>query len=135
MTGTLIEIIDRRWRSETIDIISHCIVPTTTPDAFLIVRLPWEMKLLAKRSIMRIPLVGWQMRLAGDVAIVRGEKESARRAMEELRRWLDRRVSVFLFPEGTRSEDGTLGSFREGAFRLAIEAGVDVVPLAISGTD
>ena len=104
-------------------------------DAFLIVRLPWEMKLLAKRSIMRIPLVGWQMRLAGDVAIVRGEKESARRAMEELRRWLDRRVSVFLFPEGTRSEDGTLGSFREGAFRLAIEAGVDVVPLAISGTE
>jgi 1-acyl-sn-glycerol-3-phosphate acyltransferase len=104
-------------------------------DVFLIVRLPWEMKLLAKRSIMRIPLVGWQMRTAGDVPIVRGDKESARRAMEEMRRWLDRGVSVFLFPEGTRSEDGTLGRFREGAFRLAIEAGVDVVPLAISGTE
>ena len=104
-------------------------------DAFLIVRLPWEMKLLAKRSVMRIPLVGWQMRMAGDVPIVRGDKESARRAMEELRRWLDRRVSVLLFPEGTRSEDGSLGPFREGAFRLAIEAGVDVVPLAISGTE
>jgi 1-acyl-sn-glycerol-3-phosphate acyltransferase len=104
-------------------------------DAFLIVRLPWEMKLLAKQSVMRIPLVGWQMRMAGDVPIVRGDRESARRAMEELRRWLDRRVSVFLFPEGTRSEDGTLGLFREGAFRLAIEAGVDVVPLAISGTE
>ncbi|HKA36808.1 MAG TPA: lysophospholipid acyltransferase family protein [Thermoanaerobaculia bacterium] len=104
-------------------------------DAFLIVRLPWEMKLLAKQAVMNIPLLGWQMRAAGDVPVVRGEKESARRAMEEMRRWLDRRVSVFFFAEGTRSEDGTLGAFREGAFRLAIEAGVDVVPLAIEGTE
>jgi 1-acyl-sn-glycerol-3-phosphate acyltransferase len=104
-------------------------------DAFLIVRLPWEMKLLAKQAVMNIPLLGWQMRAAGDVPVVRGEKESARRAMEKMRRWLDRKVSVFFFPEGTRSEDGSLGSFREGAFRLAIEAGVDVVPLAIEGTE
>ncbi len=107
----------------------------SSADAFLIVRLPWEMKLLSKRSIMRIPLVGWQMRTAGDVPIVRGNKESAKQAMADLRRWLDRRVSVFFFPEGTRSADGTLGQFREGAFRLAIEAGVDVVPLAITGTE
>jgi 1-acyl-sn-glycerol-3-phosphate acyltransferase len=104
-------------------------------DVFLIVRLPWEMKLLAKQSIMSIPLLGWQMRMAGDVPIVRGDKESARHAMEEMRRRIDGGVSVFFFPEGTRSEDGTLGAFREGAFRLAIEAGVDVVPLAISGTE
>lgn len=106
----------------------------SSTDAFLIVRLPWEMKLLSKRSIMRIPLLGWQMRMAGDVPVDRGNKESARRAMEELRRWLDRRVSVFFFPEGTRSADGALAQFREGAFRLAIEAGVDVVPLALAGT-
>ncbi len=104
-------------------------------DAFLIARLPWEMKLLAKKSIMSIPLLGWQMRMAGDVPIVRGDKESARHAMEEMRRRLDIGASVFLFPEGTRSEDGTLGAFREGAFRLAIETAVDVVPLAISGTE
>ena len=104
-------------------------------DAFLIVRLPWEMKLLAKRAVMRIPLLGWQMREAGDVPVLRGDKESRRHAMEELRRRLDRKVSVFLFPEGTRSEDGSLGAFRDGAFRLAIEAGVDVVPLAIRGTE
>ncbi len=107
----------------------------SSADAFLIVRLPWEMKFLSKRSIMRIPLLGWQMRSAGDVPIVRGNKESAKEAMADLRRWLDRRVSVFFFPEGTRSADGTLGQFREGAFRLAIEAGVDVVPLAITGTE
>ena len=106
---------------------------SSNADAFAIVRLPWEMKLLFKRSLLRIPLLGWQLLIAGDVPIVRGNKESARVAMEELKRWLARRVSVFFFPEGTRSPDGSLGPFREGAFRLAIEAGVDVVPLAISG--
>ncbi len=107
----------------------------SSADAFLIVRLPWEMKLLSKRSIMQIPLLGWQMRTAGDVPVIRGDRESVRHAMAQLRRWLDRRVSVFFFPEGTRSADGALGHFREGAFRLAIEACVDVVPLAIAGTD
>jgi 1-acyl-sn-glycerol-3-phosphate acyltransferase len=102
-------------------------------DVFLVAMLPWEMKWLSKRSIMRIPLLGWQMRVAGDVPVARGDKESARRAMEELRRHLGRRLSVFLFPEGTRSADDALGPFREGAFRLAIEAGVDIVPLAIRG--
>ncbi|HYV41995.1 MAG TPA: lysophospholipid acyltransferase family protein, partial [Thermoanaerobaculia bacterium] len=100
----------------------------SSADAFLIARLPLEMRWLSKRSIMRIPLLGWQMRTAGDVPVVRGDKESARHAMEQLHRWLKRRVSVFFFPEGTRSAGGALGQFREGAFRLAIEAGVDVVP-------
>ena len=102
-------------------------------DVFLVVRLPWEMKWLSKKSIFSIPLLGWQMRAAGDVPIVRGDKESAKRAMEEMRQRLESGVSVILFPEGTRSADGTLGEFRDGAFRLAIEAGVPVVPLAIVG--
>jgi 1-acyl-sn-glycerol-3-phosphate acyltransferase len=106
---------------------------TSFTDVFLLARLPWEMKWLSKKSIFRIPLLGWQMWAAGDVPIVRGDKESARQAMEEMRRRLDGGVSVILFPEGTRSTDGSLSEFRAGAFRLAIEAGVDVVPLAITG--
>ncbi|HEY7111446.1 MAG TPA: lysophospholipid acyltransferase family protein [Thermoanaerobaculia bacterium] len=102
-------------------------------DVFLVVRLPWEMKWLSKRSIFSIPLLGWQLRIAGDVPIVRGDRDSARDAMAKMRRILERGVSVILFPEGTRSPDGRLGEFRDGAFRLAIESGVDVVPLAISG--
>ena len=102
-------------------------------DIFLVVRLPWEMKWLSKKSIFSIPLLGWQMRVAGDVPIVRGDKASAREAMARMRKHLDNGVSVILFPEGTRSADGTLGQFRDGAFRLAIEAGVEVVPLAIVG--
>jgi 1-acyl-sn-glycerol-3-phosphate acyltransferase len=102
-------------------------------DVFLVVRLPWEMKWLSKKSIFAIPLLGWQLRAAGDVPIVRGERESARAAMARMRRHLENGVSIILFPEGTRSADGALGEFRDGAFRLAIESGVDVVPLAIVG--
>jgi len=102
-------------------------------DVFLIVRLPWEMKWLSKRSIFRIPILGWQMRAAGDVPIIRGDRDDARRAMKKMRGILQSGVSVILFPEGTRSPDGSLAKFRAGAFRLAIEAGVDVVPLAIAG--
>jgi 1-acyl-sn-glycerol-3-phosphate acyltransferase len=102
-------------------------------DVFLLATLPWEMKFLSKKSIFRIPLLGWQMTVAGDVPIVRGNRESTREAIRDLRERLDRRVSVLFFPEGTRSADGTLGQFREGAFRLAIEAGVEVLPLAILG--
>jgi len=102
-------------------------------DVFLLASLPWEMKYLSKQTIFRIPLLGWQMRIAGDVPIVRGNRDSVRAAMEKLRERLKRRLSVVFFPEGTRSPDGSLGEFREGAFRLAIEAGVAVLPLAIYG--
>lgn len=110
---------------------NHC----SFADAFLISMLPWEMKWLSKRSIMRIPLLGWQMRLAGDIALERGDKESARRAIEEMQKRFERKLSVIVFPEGTRSADGSLGNFREGSFRLAIEQGVDIVPLAVAGTE
>jgi len=103
-------------------------------DAFLVAMLPWEMKWLSKKSMFDIPLLGWMMRVAGDVEVDRGNKESARQAMAEMRERLDRKLSVIIFPQGTRSPDGTVGPFREGAFRLAIEQGVDVVPLAVAGT-
>jgi 1-acyl-sn-glycerol-3-phosphate acyltransferase len=103
-------------------------------DAFLVAMLPWEMKWLSKKSIFDIPLLGWQMRVAGDVELLRGDKDSARHAVEELRERLRRKLSVIVFPQGTRSPDGTVGAFREGAFRLAIEENVDVVPLAVAGT-
>jgi 1-acyl-sn-glycerol-3-phosphate acyltransferase len=104
-------------------------------DVFLLCLLPWEMKFLSKRSVFRIPLLGWQMRLAGDVAVERGDKDSARRALEQLRRRLLEGSSVIVFPEGTRRSDGAVAPFRDGAFRLAIESGVDVVPLAVRGTE
>src|SRR5262249_43449566 len=72
-------------------------------DVFLLASLPWEMKFLSKKTIFRIPLLGWQMTIAGDVPIVRGDKANVQAAIRQLRERLDRRLSVIFFPEGTRS--------------------------------
>jgi 1-acyl-sn-glycerol-3-phosphate acyltransferase len=104
-------------------------------DVYMLSLLPWEMKFLSKDSVFRIWLLGWEMKLAGDIPLARGDKESARRAMLDMRQRLLEKSSMVVFPEGTRSADGSLGEFREGAFRLAIDLGVDIVPLAIAGTE
>lgn len=104
-------------------------------DVYLLALLPWEMKFLSKDSVFRIWLLGWEMRVAGDIPLTRGDKESARKAMMEMRQRLLDKSSVVVFPEGTRSADGSLAKFRDGAFRLAIDLGIDIVPLAIAGTE
>ncbi len=104
-------------------------------DILLISHLPWEMKWLSKEQLFRIPVAGWLMRLARDVELERGDRESAVAAMAECRVRLDQRVSVMIFPEGTRSTTGDLLPFKDGAFRLAIEAGVPILPLAVHGTE
>jgi 1-acyl-sn-glycerol-3-phosphate acyltransferase len=103
-------------------------------DIFLISHLPWEMKWLSKEAIFRIPVMGWMMRMAGDIAVHRGDRKSRARALDDVRDRLGRRVSVMIMPEGTRSPDGTLLPFRDGAFRLAIDTGTPIVPMAVAGT-
>ena len=103
-------------------------------DILLISHLPWEMKWLSKAELFRIPIMGWMMWLAGDILVRRGFGPSAVEALERCRRALQNRVSVMIFPEGTRSRTSELLPFKDGAFRLAIEAGVPILPLAVSGT-
>ncbi len=103
-------------------------------DILLISHLPFEMKWLSKSEFFKLPLAGWMMRLAGDIPLVRGERDSTVDAMEQCRDRLRKKVSVMIFPEGTRSPDGALGRFKSGAFRLAIETGTPILPLAVHGT-
>ena len=97
-------------------------------DPFLVSFLPWEMKWLGKASLFRIPVVGLDDADGGGHPRERGDSDSARAAMAVCVRWLERGVPVMLFPEGTRSRDGQLLPFKDGAFRLAIETGADVLP-------
>jgi 1-acyl-sn-glycerol-3-phosphate acyltransferase len=103
-------------------------------DIFLISHFPWEMKWLSKDTIFRIPVMGWMMRMAKDIPIKRGKRESVVSAMQGCRDRLGRRVSVMIFPEGTRSMTDDLLPFKDGAFKLAIEAGVPILPIAVAGT-
>jgi 1-acyl-sn-glycerol-3-phosphate acyltransferase len=103
-------------------------------DMLLLCLLPWEMKWLSKIEIMWVPILGWSMWGARDVGVKRGRATSARLAMAACRERLAGHVSIMMFPEGTRSPTRELLPFKDGAFRLAVEAGVPVLPLAIHGT-
>lgn len=103
-------------------------------DIFLLSHLPWEMKWLSKEAIFKIPFMGWMMRMAGDVAVRRGDASSRAQALEDCRDRLGKGVSVMIMPEGTRSEDGSVQKFHDGAFRLAVETGCPILPIAVAGT-
>ncbi|HET7458177.1 MAG TPA: 1-acyl-sn-glycerol-3-phosphate acyltransferase [Gemmatimonadaceae bacterium] len=103
-------------------------------DIFLLSHLPWEMKWLSKDTIFKIPVMGWMMTMAGDIRLTRGNRDSAAQAITACRDRLAKKVSVMIFPEGTRSRTADLLPFKDGAFRLAIEAGVPILPIAVAGT-
>lgn len=103
-------------------------------DIFLISHLPWEMKWLAKESLFKLPVMGWMMRMAGDIAVRRNDRSSRVEALDQCRDRLAKRVSVMIFPEGTRSRTGELLPFKDGAFRIAVETGAPILPLAVAGT-
>jgi 1-acyl-sn-glycerol-3-phosphate acyltransferase len=121
----------RHYRPRKTVVVSNHV---SNSDSWLICTLPREMKWLAKASLFKIPLVGWSMSMAGDIAVVRGDRDSARRAMARCAEYLAMDMPVIIFPEGTRSRTGDLLPFRDGAFRLAIETGSEVLPIAIAGT-
>jgi 1-acyl-sn-glycerol-3-phosphate acyltransferase len=103
-------------------------------DIFLISNLPREMKWIAKRVLFKIPWIGWCFWLVGDIALERGDAASAAEVMAKARRYLETGMHVMIFPEGTRSRDGKMLPFKAGAFKLAVDAGVPILPLAVSGS-
>jgi 1-acyl-sn-glycerol-3-phosphate acyltransferase len=97
--------------------------------------LPGDYKWAAKRSLMRIPVLGWHLRLSGHVPVDRGAgREAAAAVVERFREVLSRGKPLLIFPEGTRSEDGIVRPFKGGAFAAAVAANVPVVPIALEGT-
>ncbi len=103
-------------------------------DIVLLSRLPREMKWVGKEELFKIPWIGWMLRLTGDIAVRRGDSESGGEAVARAKAYLSRGMSVMIFPEGTRSRDARLLPFKKGAFRMAIDAGVPVLPVAVWGT-
>lgn len=103
-------------------------------DIPLISNLPWEMKWVAKEGLFDLPITGWMMRLAGDIPVRRNLSNQKELIFEEASHYLRNDCSVIFFPEGTRSPKGRLRRFTTGAFELAIQENVSVLPLAIDGT-
>jgi 1-acyl-sn-glycerol-3-phosphate acyltransferase len=103
-------------------------------DIFVLCNIIHDWKWVAKKSLFKIPLFGWGFSLTGSISLDRGDTASALAVMAKCRHYLGERISVMMFPEGTRSTDGKLLPFKPGAFKLAVEAGVPVLPIAVSGT-
>jgi 1-acyl-sn-glycerol-3-phosphate acyltransferase len=96
--------------------------------------IPWEMKWVAKTELFSIPFVGWMMRLAGDIQLDRSDRRSGMKMLLTAAKILEKRCPVMIFPEGTRSPDGQVARFTDGAFHLAIRSGTPILPIAIEGS-
>jgi 1-acyl-sn-glycerol-3-phosphate acyltransferase len=100
----------------------------------LLAFIPSDFKFILKQELMKIPILGFSMRKAGYIAIDREDPRTAVRSLNDAAQRIKNGASVVIFPEGTRSVDGTLQSFRPGGFHLALKSGCDIVPVAIAGS-
>jgi 1-acyl-sn-glycerol-3-phosphate acyltransferase len=103
-------------------------------DIVAVMALFHPYKFVSKVSLFRVPLLGWMMGLIRHVPLDRGRPHSTLLMLERCRFWLRRGMSVFLFPEGTYGDGKRLLPFRSGAFLLALEEQVPLVPIFLEGT-
>lgn len=96
--------------------------------------LGFDFRWMAKKELFAIPIFGAGMRAAGYISVDRSRGRQAMQSLNEAAQRIADGTSVIIFPEGTRSQDGSLQSFKSGAMVLAIKAGVPIVPVAIIGT-
>jgi 1-acyl-sn-glycerol-3-phosphate acyltransferase len=95
--------------------------------------LPLSLRVLAKREMFQIPLLGPAMRTAGMIRVDR-DSPDFRQIDQAAARSLAARHSLLVYPEGTTSPDGAIGDFKDGAFIIAVTSQVPIVPVAIHGT-
>ena len=123
------ELIDRR--QPYVIVLNH----NTVIDIPTLYYLPLNFRWVSKREVFRVPFFGQFLVLHGDICIDRGRAaEAMEQLLREGRKWTERGASVAIFPEGTRSKDGEIHRFKAGAFALAKEAGVPILPVVMDGT-
>jgi 1-acyl-sn-glycerol-3-phosphate acyltransferase len=94
--------------------------------------IPRQLRIIAKASLGKIPFLGWHLRLAGHLLLDRDRPGAG--IIKRMRGLVAEHASLIVFPEGTRSADGTMGRFKGGVFLLAIEHGLPIVPVSIAGS-
>ncbi len=118
------------WRGAAVLVANHA----SLIDILVLFALYRPYKWVSKKGNFKLPFIGWNMTLNGYVPLVRGDKDSVVAMMAHCRRLLAAGAPVLMFPEGTRTKTGELQAFKDGAFRLAVEAGCPVIPIAVRGT-
>jgi len=100
----------------------------------LLSSIPFQFSFLAKESLFRIPILGWHLSTARHIRIDRSNTRDGVRSLLEGVKKIKEGISLLIFPEGTRSIDNRIGSFKIGGFVMAIKAGIPIVPITINGT-
>ena len=100
----------------------------------LMKEVPQQFRIVAKQSLFKIPVFGWIMSVAGYVKVDRENRQQAFASLDRAAEGVKSGIPLLIFPEGTRSEDGSLGSFKKGGFVLAAKAGAPIIPVVIDGT-
>jgi len=103
-------------------------------DIPVISHLAVDAKWLVKAELFRLPLLGWMLRMAGDISVERSDRRKGAKALLQCARLLRQQCSIVCFPEGTRSSDGEVLPFSEGPFQLAIRERAPVLPLVVEGS-
>ncbi|XP_047945485.1 1-acyl-sn-glycerol-3-phosphate acyltransferase BAT2, chloroplastic-like isoform X1 [Salvia hispanica] len=103
-------------------------------DIHTLLTLGISFKFISKTSIFLYPIIGWAMFLLGVIPLRRTDSRSQLECLKQCISLIKKGASVFFFPEGTRSRDGKLGTFKKGAFTIAAKTGVPVVPITLIGT-
>ena len=96
--------------------------------------LPYQFRIMAKRSLFWVPFMGWHLATAGHFPIDRGNPRKTATSLRNVIEGVKGGKSLAVFPEGTRTPDGQLQEFQPGAFKIALRAGVPIVPVSIRGT-
>ncbi len=96
--------------------------------------LPVNLHFIGKKELKWAPVVGWYMWIAGHIFIDRSNKKKAINSLKSAATKIKSGKSVVMYPEGTRSKTGMVGVFKKGAFFLALQSGVEIVPVSIKGT-
>ncbi len=96
--------------------------------------LPYPFRIVAKRGLFFVPFMGWHLWTAGHFPIDRSDPRKTARSLRRVIDGVRNGCSLAGFPEGSRTPDGRLQDFKPGLFRIALKAGVPVVPVTIRGT-
>ena len=96
--------------------------------------LPVQIRWVAKSSLFKIPFVGWSIAASGYIPVDRGSRKKSYQAFLATIETLKAGNSIVIFPEGTRSEDGTIGPFKKGSLLLSVRSGASLVPVTLLGT-
>ena len=95
--------------------------------------LPNNFKWLMKKEIRKVPFVGTACAVAGHIFVDRSNPRAALQSMDHIKKELVDGISTVIFPEGTRTKTGEMGRFKQGAFKIAMDMGLPVVPLSLNG--